>query len=46
MLAVEEEELNSEPRKGIVGIDLIAVPRMNGESALCGVWSRVTLVKV
>jgi hypothetical protein len=45
-LAVEEEELNREPRNGIVGIDLIAVPRMNGESARCGVGSRLTLVKV
>jgi hypothetical protein len=46
MLAAEEEELNSEPRNGIVGIDLMADPRMNGESALCGVGSRLTLVKV
>jgi hypothetical protein len=44
MLADEDEELNREPRKGIVGIDLIAVPRRNGESARCGAGSRVVFV--
>ncbi len=46
MLADDEEELESALKNGIVGMDLIAVPRMKGESALCGVWSRVALVTV
>lgn len=35
------EELKSELKKGIVGIDLIAVPRMKGESARRGTWNLV-----
>lgn len=46
MLADDEEELKSELRNGIVGIDLIAVPRRKGERARCGGWSRVALVNV
>lgn len=45
-MADDDEVPKSEPKKGIVGIDLIAVPRMKGESARCGVENRVTLVRV
>lgn len=33
MFADEEDELKRDPKKGIVGIDLMTVPRMKGESA-------------
>jgi hypothetical protein len=46
MLAEDDEELKSELKSGIVGIDLIAVPRTKGASARRGVGSRVALVKV
>lgn len=46
MLDDGEEELKSEPKNGIVGIDLMVAPRKNGESARCGIWSRVALVIV
>lgn len=36
MLADDEDELKREPRNGIVGIDLIAVPRTKGDNARCG----------
>lgn len=42
-------ELNSEPKKGIVGIDLRIVPLVKGASAFCvaGEWAkRVVLVMV
>jgi len=32
----ELEELKREPKNGMVGMDLIAVARMKGETALCG----------
>jgi hypothetical protein len=36
MLADGDDELKSEPKNGIVGMDLIAVPRAKGDSARCG----------
>ena len=33
MLADDDDELKSEPKNGIVGIDLSAVPRMKGNDA-------------
>ena len=48
MFAEEDgpEEPNRAPRKGIEGIDLMMVPRVNGESALYGACRRVALVNV
>ena len=40
------EEPNKAPRKGIDGIDLMIVPRVNGASALCGASGRVALLNV
>ena len=41
-MSLEElEELKSDPKNGMVGIDLIAVARTKGEMALCGACNRV-----
>ena len=37
----ELEELKRDPKNGMVGIDLMAVARMKGETAFCGACSRV-----
>jgi hypothetical protein len=37
----ELEELKSDPKNGMVGMDLIAVARMKGETAFCGACSLV-----
>jgi hypothetical protein len=37
----EPEELKSDPKNGMVGIDLTALVRMKGEVTFCGACRRV-----
>ena len=41
----EVEELNSDPRNGMVGIDLIAVVRARGEMVFCGADSLIVALE-
>ena len=36
ILAEDDDELKSEPKNGIVGIDLIVVPRTEDDNVRCG----------